>query len=66
MTAPTLKEVLHDLGYELRPRADSRHQGKALYRAGSFVWAGSAGECWAWLRETGQLEKGPCSDSATG
>jgi hypothetical protein len=54
-TAPTLNEVLAELGYKTRPRANTNLYGKVLVRDGVAVWEGTAGACWEWLRKTGQI-----------
>ena len=55
---PTLTAVLEDLGLHHRPRKFESWQGKEVWEngpGGKKVWEGTAGDCWAWLRETGQL-----------
>ena len=55
MMGPTLTAVLTELGYHHRPRKFSTWQGREVVADGKVVWEGTAGDCWAWLRETGQI-----------
>ena len=47
----SLHEVLARLGYTT---ADLAHGRKRIQRAG-FFFDGTAGECWEWLRASGQV-----------
>lgn len=49
-----LNDVLAALGYTTAPL---QFQGKSIIRNGVTVFAGTAGEVWAWLRETRQIEQ---------
>jgi len=56
-SAPTLTEVLSQFGYTHRPPRRRGTLGKReILRGDEVVATLSAGECWDWLRETGQVQ----------
>lgn len=62
----SLNQTLAALGYTTAPHRNAPAQGKAIYRDGVEVFAGTAGEVWAWLRANGEHACAHCGQRITG